>query len=113
MEPVSGLLVALFGAGGAGAVSGIIALIRLIRQGKVENEETLIKRLDADNKRHAERANNAEERADRAEREAEEYRRARDRAQDNAAILRRALIESGIPLPKLETERSRSDDDGS
>jgi len=89
METLNIVLVALFGAGAGGAVSGVISLIRTIRQGRVDNEETLIKRLDADNKRQSDRA-------EEAEREAREYRRERDDALDEAARLRRILIENGI-----------------
>lgn len=96
MEPLSTVIVALFGAGAGGAVSGLISLIRTFRQGKVDNEETLIRRLDEDNKRQAIRAQAAEDRADEAEKEAEGYRRERNKALDEVARLKRVLIQHGI-----------------
>lgn len=99
MEPLSALLVALFGAGGAGAVSGIITLVKTIKQGKVDSEETLLKRLDADNRQQQERTREAEKRADEAEKEAEAYRRQRDAALEKAARLRLTLIANKIEPP--------------
>lgn len=93
---LSTVIVALFGAGAGGAVSGLISLVRTWRQGKVDNEETLIRRLDEDNKRQATRAQAAEARADEAEKEAQGYRKERDKAWDEVARLKRVLIVNGI-----------------
>jgi Skp family chaperone for outer membrane proteins len=95
------LVTLLFGAGAGGAIAGIINVIKTVRSGKIETEETLIKRLDADNKNQQERARKAEERAEAAEKEAEEYRRQRNRAQEELARTRWFMLQKGLELPKF------------
>jgi|SRR5882757_741602 len=95
------VLVALFGAGGAGAFSGILSLVRILRQGKIESEETLIKRLDTNNAKQSERADAAETRADAADKDSDRYRKQRDIARERVARLRRVLIDNGIEPPEL------------
>jgi hypothetical protein len=94
------LVTFLFGAGGAGAVTGILNVIKTMRSGKIENEETLIRRLDTDNQKQAIRAEAAEKRADQAEKEAEEYRIQRNAAREELARLRWFLIENNLVPPK-------------
>lgn len=101
METLEFVLVALFGAGGAGAFASIGSLIRLLRRGKIENEETLIKRLDSNNAKQSERADLAEKRADTADKEADRYRKERDSARERVARLRRVLISHGIEPPEM------------
>lgn len=104
MEPLSALLVLLFGAGGAGAASGVVSVIRSLRKGKLDDEETIIKRLDVSNKDHQEAKQRAEKRADELEDEAAKYRRQRDRALEYAARLRVILISNGIEPPSEPEE---------
>lgn len=40
----------LLGAGGAGGIAGVVTVWRTWRKGKLDDEETLIKRLNDDNK---------------------------------------------------------------
>lgn len=87
------MVVLLFGAGGAGAIAGVVNVIKTLRSGKIENEETLIRRLDADNKAQQERARAAEMRAEEAETEAEEYRKQRNAAREELALLRYHVME--------------------
>lgn len=97
------LVTFLFGAGGAGAVAGILNVIKTLRSGKIENEETLLKRLDAANKSQGERTNLAEKRADEAEREAEEYRRQRNSAREQLARIRYYVLKTyGDELGQFE-----------
>lgn len=98
---LSTLIVALFGAGAGGAVSGLISLVRTLRQGKIDNEETLIKRLDTDNKKQQTRADEAEKRADEATVEAEAYRKQRNSAREEAARLRVLMINKGLEPPAI------------
>lgn len=101
------LFTLLFGAGGAGAVAGILNVIKLMKQGKIESEETLIKRLDVDNKKQQERAEAAEKRADEAETEAEGYRKQRNAAREEVARLRWFLIGNGLEPPEAGGEDDR------
>lgn len=96
------LISLLFIAGGGGAVAGVLNFIKTIRSGKVETEETLIKRLDADNQKQQRRAEDAERRADQAEKDAEEYRKQRNDAREQLAQLRWHVIEKyGEQPPKI------------
>jgi hypothetical protein len=102
---INTLVSLLFVAGGGGAVAGILNFIKTIRSGKVETEETLIKRLDADNQKQQRRAEDAERRADKAEKEAEEYRIQRNGAREDYAKLRWYVIETyGKEPPKFGEE---------
>lgn len=96
------LVTFLFGAGGAGAVAGVMNVIKTLRSGKIENEETLIRRLDVDNRNQQKRAEEAEKAKDEAEKEAEGYRKQRNQAQEELAILRWHYIqETGKQPPKF------------
>lgn len=83
----------LFIAGGGGAVAGVLNVVKTLRGGKIESEETLIKRLDNDNKNQQRRAEEAEAGRDQAEKEAEGYRKERNAAQEALAKLRWVYIE--------------------
>ena len=95
------LVTLLFGASAGGATAGIISVIKTLRGGKIEREETLITRLDADNQKQQRRAEEAERRAEKAEIEAEEYRKQRNEAREQLARLRWHVIENyGSQLPE-------------
>jgi phage-related protein len=98
---INTLISLLFIAGGGGAVAGVLNFIKTIRGGKVEKEETLIKRLDADNQKQQRRAEDAERRADQAEKDAEEYRLQRNAAREDSARLRWFMIQEGLEPPKF------------
>lgn len=114
VEPATGggmdpntIITILFGAGGAGALAGLVTLIQAIRKGKLENEENLIARLNADSKQQGDRADKAEAdliAARRAfEAELAVMRQQRDRARDRAAEFRTALIQNGFQnVPTLD-----------
>jgi hypothetical protein len=101
MENLNALLVLLFGAGGAGMASGIISVVRSLRKGKLEDEDTIIKRLDSANRENNEARQRAEKRADEAEEETARYRKKRDRALEYAARLRVILINNQIEPPPV------------
>jgi hypothetical protein len=82
------LVTLLFGAGAGGAVAGIVNVIKTLRSGKIESEETLIRRLDADNKKQQQLRVEAEKHAEEAEKEAEEYRKQRNKAREQLARIR-------------------------
>lgn len=82
------LVTLIFGAGATGAIGGIISVVKTLRGGKIENEETLIRRLDTDNKNQQRRAEAAEEAQREAEKEADEYRKERNRAREQLARIR-------------------------
>lgn len=90
---INTLVVMLFGAGGAGAIAGVVNVVKTIRGGKIENEETLIRRLDTDNKTQRERAEAAEKKAEEAEVEAEGYRKQRNKYREELARLRWHVIQ--------------------
>lgn len=79
------LFAALFGAGGSGALAGLWTIVQSVRKGKLDKEETLIKRLN--DRSQADLIAREE-----AERDAAKYRMQRIRAQDQAARFRRMLI---------------------
>lgn len=87
MDP-SLLFAAIFGAGGTGALAGIYTVFQGMRKGRMEKEDTLIKRLDASSR--ADKSAREE-----AEADAAKYRRQRIKAQDQAAKFRRMLISIG------------------
>lgn len=90
---INTLIGLLFIAGGGGALAGIMNFIKTMRSGKVEKEETLIRRLDDDNKKQKAAREAAEARADEAEKEAEEYRRQRNNAREQLARIRYYAIQ--------------------
>lgn len=97
------LVTLLFGAGGAGAVAGIQSVVKTLRSGKIENEETLIRRLDNDNKSQQKLREAAEDKADRAEKESEEYRKQRNRAREQLARVRWHVMQKyGDSLSEFE-----------
>lgn len=89
------LLAALLGVGGAGGIAGLYNIVRAARKGKLDDEETLIKRLNTDNI-------NQMKRADLAEEEASKLRRQRNAVWDQAAKFRRRLISLGVDDDTLE-----------
>lgn len=86
------VLGAVFGGGFATLVATVARVIDGRRKGKLESEDSVITRLEAENRK-------ARERADEAEMETEDYRRRMHQAEDEAARYRRALIQNDIPVP--------------
>ena len=82
------ILPLLLGAGGTGAVAGAVQLFQGLRKGKLENEATLLARLNAESVRQ-------QQKADTAEAEADRMRRARDTAIELAVRYRTRVIEAG------------------
>lgn len=100
---INTLVSLLFIAGGGGAVAGIINLIKTLRSGKIEKDETLIRRMDSDNKKQQSRAEEAERDASEARAETEEYRKQRNEAREQLARLRWQYIQkTGEDPPRLE-----------
>lgn len=88
------LLPMLLGAGGTGAIAGIANVVMQWRKGKLENEASLMSRLNEQTKRQ-------EERADAAERDVDLMRRQRDRGLELAVRYRSRLIEVGAMIDDL------------
>jgi len=86
------ILGAVFGGGFATLLATVARVIDGRRRGKIESEDSVITRLEAENRK-------ARERADEAEMETEDYRRRMHHVEDEAARYRRALIQNGIPVP--------------
>lgn len=82
------LLAVLLGAGGAGGLAGLINVYLAARKGKLESDESLIRRLDDDSRRQGQRA-------DEAQRIADLRTRQRNAAWEQAASFRRLLLASG------------------
>lgn len=80
------LLPLLLGAGGTGFIAGAVQLIQGWRKGRIENEATLLARLNAETVRQSTRA-------DAAEADADARRRERDRAIEIATRYRVRVIE--------------------
>jgi hypothetical protein len=90
------ILGAVFGGGLATLIATMARVIDGRRKGKIESEDSVITRLEAENRK-------ARERADEAEMETEDYRKKMHQAEDEAARYRRLLIQNNIPMPGEET----------
>lgn len=88
------LLPLLLGAGGTGFIAGAVQLVQGWRKGRIENEATLLARLNAETVRQSTRA-------DAAEAEADAMRRSRDRAIELAVRYRTRVIECGARVDDL------------
>jgi hypothetical protein len=79
----------LLGGGGGTAIFGLLLKWKdANRKARVEDEDTMVKRLEAENRR-------ALQRADEAEQDADRYRKERNTALEKASELRRHVIELG------------------
>lgn len=86
----------ILGAGGGGTVLGVLLKWKdSNRKARVEDEDTMVNRLEAENKRALKRADDAEAESDR-------YRKERDTALDKASSLRRRIIELGGEVARDE-----------
>lgn len=86
------ILGAVFGGGFATLIATVARVIDGRRKGRIESEDSVITRLEAENRK-------ARERADEAEMETEDYRKRMHQAEDEAARYRRALIQADIEMP--------------
>lgn len=83
-------LVLLFlGGGSAGAIGAIVRLWMAARKGRLDDEGTLLERLNKEAARQGKRA-------DAAEHDADGLRRQRDRARDLASRYRHQLVQAGV-----------------
>lgn len=103
------ILGAIFGGGFATLIATIAKIFDSRRKGRIENEDSVITRLETENVRAKLRADEAETRADNAEAETARHRKKRMRSEDLAALYRRTLIAHSIDVPKLPPEGA---DDG-
>lgn len=94
------VLVALLSTGGAAFLTALVMGVKSLREGKISNEESVIKRLNDDAKQAHEDADFQRMRAIRAEAEREDMRRQRDASNEDVARYRRLLIENHIPFPE-------------
>lgn len=104
------VLGAVFGGGLATLVATIAKIFDSRRKGHIENEDSVITRLEAENIRAKLRADEAETRADNADAETARHRKRRMRSEDLAALYRRTLIAHSIDVPKLPLEGTDDDD---
>lgn len=86
------ILGAVFGGGFATLIATVARVVDGRRKGKLESEDSVLTRLEAENRK-------ARQRADEAETETETYRRRMHEAEDREARFRRALIQNDIALP--------------
>jgi hypothetical protein len=86
------ILGAIFGGGFATVIATIAKVVTDRRRGKIESEDSVITRLEAENRK-------ARTRADEAEEETEQYRKRMMHEEDLAALYRRMLIHNGIAVP--------------
>lgn len=89
------VLGAVFGSGAATLVATVARVVEGRRKGNIESEDSVISRLETENR-------NARGRADEAEAESEKYRKRMHRAENLAALFERTLIKNGIPVPVAE-----------
>lgn len=83
---------AIFGGGAATIIATIARIFDSRRKGRIESEDSVITRLEAENRK-------ARSRADEAEMESDDYRKKWIQAEDREARLRRALMAHDLPLP--------------
>lgn len=100
----------IFGGGFATLIATVAKIFDSRRKGKIENEDSVITRLEAENTRAKLRADAAETRADEAEEETSRYRKRAMKSEDLAAVYRRTLLQHGIPLPKFPPEGTDDND---
>jgi hypothetical protein len=86
------ILGAVFGGGLATLIATVARVIDGRRKGRIESEDSVITRLEVENRK-------ARQRADEAETETETYRKRMHEAEDREARFRRALIENDIHVP--------------
>lgn len=89
----------LLGVGGTGGLAGLVQVYLTARRGKLENEETLIRRLNEDSRQQGQRADRAEQSADR-------WRTRANQALDIAWQWRRIALSHGAAVdegPPVET----------
>jgi hypothetical protein len=86
----------VFGGGFATLVATVARVIDGRRKGRLESEDSVISRFEKENRR-------ALQRADEAEAETERYRQRIMKAEDQAALYRRALIHNDIAVPSEGT----------
>lgn len=86
------ILGAIFGGGFASLLATVFRLVEERRRGKLLSEDSVITRLEKENR-------STRARADQAEEETARYRRRMMEREDEAARYRRLLIERGIGLP--------------
>lgn len=93
------VLGAIFGGGFATLIATVARVIDGRRKGKIESEDSVITRLETENRK-------ARSRADEAEEETETYRKRMMHEQDLAALYRRTLIHNGIAVPAEGTDHA-------
>jgi hypothetical protein len=82
----------VFGGGFATLVATVAKVFDGRRKGKLESEDSVLTRLETENRK-------ARQRADEAEEESERYRKRMMMVEDQAALFRRMLIQNGITVP--------------
>jgi hypothetical protein len=90
------ILGVVFGGGFATLVATVARVFDSRRKGKLESEDSVLTRLETENRK-------ARQRADEAEGESEGYRKRMMMAEDQAALFRRMLIQNGITVPREGT----------
>src|SRR5215217_1049436 len=97
VQTVLGLIL---GTGGTTVITLIVRGVLTVRRGKVESEETLLRRIDKQSAADSVRVASAETRADRADEEAERQRERFYKEQERASYYRAYMVQMGLKPPK-------------
>lgn len=100
MDWLPTLITVLFTSGGIGSLTALRSYFVLRRKGKVETEETIIKRIEKQSVADSARTQAAELRADKAEEETESFRQRLYRSEERAAYFKQFIIGNGLKPPK-------------
>lgn len=98
---------AIFGVGGAGALTVMVTAYRRLKRGAIDDDESIIKRLYTELRRMSERAEAAEKAKDQADRQLEIEIARRRSADELAWMLKLQVIKlGGKPTVELPAENS-------
>lgn len=93
------ILGVVFGGGFATLIATVAKVVDGRRRGRIESEDSVLTRLETENRK-------ARQRADQAEEETEQFRQRMMKSEDQAALYRRLLIHNGIAVPAEGTDHA-------
>lgn len=97
---ITAILTLVLGAGGTGFITVLINAAQNKRKGKLESEDTLIARMNAQSAKDTARAEAAEARADKADTEAERWRAQYFEWQERSNYYIAYMRGKGIQIPR-------------
>jgi hypothetical protein len=106
---ITSVLTLVLGAGGTGFVSMLYQFAQNKRKGKLESEDTLIARMNAQSAKDTARAEAAETRADKADSDSEKWREKLFTVQEESAYYRAYMVSKGVRVPRWPPDEGDED----